>query len=184
MTVFRYAIGQKKRKITCCAAHVRPPRTPCHIYAHADASWADFIPSRKSTYCYLSFCNNAVFSWKSAVAPLLALSTAEAEMIALCCAAQEIAFCRKLANELGFWQLSPTPICEDNLGAKVIAETGYFKEQFKNYQLRWQWITTMINHRAIIVVGIRRTKQLADIGTAPLAALQLESMLKEIYGEQ
>ena len=116
-TVLRYAIGQKTRKITWCAAHVRPPHTPCHIYAYADASWADVIPSRKSTYCYLLFCNNAVFSWKSAVAPILALSTAKAEMIAICCA-------------------------------------------------RWQWITRMINCGAIIVVGIRRNKQLADIGTA------------------
>ena len=182
-TVLRYAIGQKKRKITWCAAHVRPPHTPCHIYAYADASWADVIPSRKSTYCYLLFCNNAVFSWKSAVAPILALSTAEAEMIALCCAAQEIAFCRKLANELGFWQLSPTTIYEDNLGAKAIAETGYFRGRSKHYQLRWQWITRMIKCGAIIVVGIRRNKQLADIGTAPRAAPQLESMLKEIYGE-
>ena len=105
-------------------------------------------------------------------------------MIALCCAAQEIAFCRKLANELGFWQLSPTPIYEDNLGAKAIAEPGYFKGRSKHYQLRWQWITRMINCGAITVVGIRRTTQLADIGTAPRAAPQLESMLKEIYGEK
>ena len=41
----------------------------------------------------------------------------------------------------------------------------------------------MIKGGAIIVVGIRRNKQLADIGTAPRAAPQLESMLKEIYGE-
>ena len=56
---------------------------------------------------------------------MLTLSTAEAESIALCCAAQENALYHKLAIELGFWQLSPTPICKDNLGAKVIAETGY-----------------------------------------------------------
>ena len=182
-TVLRYAIGQKKRKISWCAAHVRPPHLPCHIYAFSDASWADVVPSRKSTYCYLLFCNNAVFSWKSAVAPILALSTAEAEMIAVCCCAQEVAFSRKLANELGFLQLSPTPIYEDNLGAKAIAETGYFRGRSKHYQLRWGWITEMINRGVIIVVGVRRNKQLPDIGTAPRGAPQLESMLKAIYGE-
>ena len=60
--ILRNAIGQNKCKISWRAAHVRPPHTPCHIYAYADASWTDVIPSRKSTYCYLLFCNNAVFS--------------------------------------------------------------------------------------------------------------------------
>ena len=43
----------------------------------------------------------------------------------------------------------------------------------------------MINCGAIVVVGrkVRRNKQLADIGTAPRAAPQLESMLKGMYGE-
>ena len=104
-------------------------------------------------------------------------------MIAVCCCAQEVAFSRKLANELGFLQLSPTPIYEDNLGAKAIAETGYFRGRSKHYQLRWGWITEMINRGVIIVVGVRRNKQLADIGTAPRGAPQLESMLKAIYGE-
>jgi len=110
------------------------------------------------------------------------LSTAEAKMIALCCAVQEIAFCHKLANELSFGQLRP--ISEDNLGVKAIAGTGYFTGQSKHYQLRWQLITRMINCGAIVVVGIRRTKQLADIDTAPRGAPQLESKLQEIYGEK
>ena len=41
----------------------------------------------------------------------------------------------------------------------------------------------MINRGVIIVVGVRRNKQLADIGTAPRGAPQLESMLKAIYRE-
>ena len=41
----------------------------------------------------------------------------------------------------------------------------------------------MINRGVIIVVGMRRNKQLADIGTASRGAPQLKSMLKAIYGE-
>ena len=56
------------------------------------------------------------------------MSSAEAELIALCACAADVAYCRKLANELGFLQLRPTVIHEDNLGAKQIAESGNFKE--------------------------------------------------------
>jgi hypothetical protein len=51
------------------------------------------------------------------------MSSAGAELIALCACAADVAYCRKLANELGFLQLRPTLIHEDNLGAKQIAES-------------------------------------------------------------
>jgi len=57
------------------------------------------------------------------------MSSAEAELIALCACAADVAYCRKLANELGFLQLRPTIIHEDNLGAKQIAESGNLKSQ-------------------------------------------------------
>ena len=72
--------------------------------------WADVVPQRKSSLCYFIFCNNAVFSWKSTLTSVLAMSSAEAELIALCACAADVAYCRKLANELGFLQLRPTII--------------------------------------------------------------------------
>ena len=96
---------------------------PCEIYAYSDASWADIVPQRKSSLSYLIFCNNAVFSWKASLSSVLAMSSAEAELIAFCACAADVAYCRKLANELGFLQLRSTIIH----GAKQIAESGNFK---------------------------------------------------------
>ena len=45
--------------------------------------------------------HNAVFSWKASLSCVLAMSSAEAELIALCACAADVAYCRKLANELG-----------------------------------------------------------------------------------
>ena len=56
------------------------------------------------------------------------MSSAEAELIALCACAVDVAYCRKLANELGFLQLRPTVIHEDNLGAKQIADPEISKD--------------------------------------------------------
>ena len=49
------------------------------------------------------FCNNTVFSWKSCLSSVLAVSSAKAELNALCACAANVAYC--LANELGFLQL-------------------------------------------------------------------------------
>ena len=85
--VLRYLKGVKSRKIVWCASRVKFPFVPCEIYA----SWADIVPQRKSSLSYLIFCNNAVFSWKASLSSVLALSSAEAELIALCACAADVA---------------------------------------------------------------------------------------------
>ena len=88
--VLRYLKGVKSRKIVC-ASRVKFPFVSCEIYAYSDASWADIVPQRKSSLSYLFFCNNAVFSWKDSLSSVLAMSSAEAESIALCACAADVA---------------------------------------------------------------------------------------------
>ena len=77
---------------------------------------------------------------------VLAGSSAEAEFIALCACAADVAYCRRLANELGFLQLRPTSIIyEDNVCATQIAESGNFKGRAKHFELRWQFLHHCIN---------------------------------------
>ena len=181
--VLRYLKGVKSRKIVWCAARVKFPFVPCEIYAYSDASWADVVPQRKSSLSYLIFCNNAVFSWKSSLSSVLAMSSAEAELIALCACAADVAYCRKLANELGFLQLRPTVIHEDNVGAKQLAESGNFKGRSKHFELRWRFLHHYINRGIVRIQAIKRDLQLADVGTAPRGFPQLQSMGAIIHGE-
>jgi hypothetical protein len=44
--VLRYLAGHKARKLTWCAQRVKFQFYPCEIYAYADSSWADVVPSR------------------------------------------------------------------------------------------------------------------------------------------
>ena len=89
------------------------------------------------------------------------MSSAEAELIALCACAADVAYCRKLANELGFLQLRPTIIHEDNLGAKHLAESGSFKERSKHFELRWQFLHHYIN-RGIVRINAVKTRSSAS----------------------
>ena len=176
--------GHKSRKIVFNSAKVPHPFQPCELYAFSDASWADVIPSRKSTYAYLIFCNGAAFSWKSATATTLALSSAEAELIALCACAADIAYCRKIANELGFHQWRPTWIHEDNQGAKQLAESGNFRGKSKHFELRYRFLVDYIRRGIVFIKDIPRERQLADIGCAERAFPQFDSFCKQIYGEE
>jgi hypothetical protein len=135
--VLRYLKDVKHLKLTWCAQTVKAPFQRGQLFGFADASWADDKSSRCSTLCYVLCCNSAVFSWKSALAPILALSTSEAELISVASCAQEVNFCHKLAAELGFIQPAPTPIAEDNTGAIALLEHGHFKGRSKHVHLRW-----------------------------------------------
>ncbi len=104
----------KHLKLTWCAQTVKSPFQSGQLFDFADASSADDKSSRRSTLCYVLCCNGAAFSWKSALAPILALSTSETEFISVTFCAQEVNFYSKLATEMGFIQPDPTPIAEDN----------------------------------------------------------------------
>ena len=182
--VIRYLKGHKSRQLVWNAASVQAPFRPCEFYAFADSSWADVVPSRKSTHCYMIFVNGAVFSWKSAVASVLAMSSTEAELIALCACAADVAYCRKVANELGFLQWRPTVIHEDNEGAKKLAESGNFKGRSKHFELRWKFLVDFCRRGIVTIKAVKRILQLADIGTAARAYPQFEACCKCIYGEQ
>jgi hypothetical protein len=101
--VLRYLAGHKARKLTWCAQCVKFPFHPCELYAYAESSWADVVPSRKSSQCYLVFCDNDVFSWKTTLASVLAMSTAEAELIALVLALLMSRIAAKLPMNLAFY---------------------------------------------------------------------------------
>ena len=65
--------------------------------------------------------------WRSKVASILATSTTEAELISTASCAphsQEVAFCRKLAKELGFMQTKPTVLWGDNNGSMSLHGSG------------------------------------------------------------
>jgi hypothetical protein len=108
--VFRYLKGVKHLKLTWCVQTVKALFQRGQLFGFADASWADDKSSRRRTLCYVLCCNGASFSWKSALAPILALSTSEAELISVASCAREVNFCRKLDTELIFIQPGPTPI--------------------------------------------------------------------------
>lgn len=184
-TILRYLKGfmDSGRHIRWSASDVKPPNEPGRISAFGDSSWADVEPSRKSTYGYYLFVNNAAFAWKAALAPILALSTAEAELIAICACATEIIYVRKLANELGFLQTKPTILYTDNQGAKALAEHTHFKGRSKHYQLRWTFIQDMVSQHFLVIHYCPREHMVADVQTAPRPFPVLEPFSKIIYGE-
>lgn len=89
---------------------------------YSDADWAGDVNDRKSTSGYLFKMSGAPVSWKSKKQACVALSTTEAEYMALSSAAQEATWIRQLTKDLQNAQVKPTVIHEDNQAAICMAK--------------------------------------------------------------
>jgi len=85
--VLPYLIGIKKRQLIWCGQRVSLPHILGEIWAFVDSSWADDKNNRRSSMAYDLFVNSATFSWRATLSQIIALSTTEAELMALagCC---------------------------------------------------------------------------------------------------
>ena len=84
------------------------------ITGYSDADWAGDITDRKSTSGYVFMQAGAAISWKSRKQSCVALSTAEAEYIALSAAVQEALWLQQLTSDLFNTHAKAMTIFEDN----------------------------------------------------------------------
>jgi hypothetical protein len=100
--VVMYTWGRRDAKLTWRVSKTKDPLRPGDIGSFADSSWDSVKPSRKSTNCHYILCNNALVHWCSKISSILTTSTKEAELISTTSCTQDVVFCRKLVDELGF----------------------------------------------------------------------------------
>ncbi len=115
--VLRCLQGRKSIPLRWCARSCQQPHLPGHIYG------------------YVLIINNGAVSWRSTRTPLVTLSAAESEVVALSAATQEADYLRKLANELGFTQTSPTTLYEDCTAAVALSFENRFRNRSKHIAL-------------------------------------------------
>eukprot|EP00873_Tetraselmis_striata_P023437 jgi/Tetstr1/443701/TSEL_031691.t1 len=140
------------------------------LHGYSDANFPTTYPSQcKSTTGYVFFLCGGAISFLSKLQALVALSTAEAEYIALCMTVQEAVFLRQMLEELGFQQTAPTPVGEDNQACIVIATTDVTSARTKHLDIRLHFVRDA--HQA----GSRATRTKAALPFSSEAAASKSS---------
>jgi hypothetical protein len=83
---------------------------PLEIVGTADASHADNLKDRRSSFGYITTLNNGPVAWKSRLTPMVATSVAEAEYVALSEVLKELLHLRMVVTELGYAVAGPITI--------------------------------------------------------------------------
>jgi hypothetical protein len=134
---------------------------------YVDASYAGDLTDRKSTSGVITKVLGNTITWQSIKQPVVALSSTEAEYIALSDATREIQWYRTWLHEvLGF--SAPTVMWCDNTAAATFAKHDGSHQRTKHIDVRYHHMRQYTDNGTIIVKYISTNEQLADFLTKVL----------------
>ena len=165
--ILRYLTGTKNFSITYSKTSTNPHNNSNLIYGFADAAFAN-QDDHKSTSGYVFLASGGAITWKSKKQTTIALSSTEAEYVALSEAAREACWLRNLLDELGYSQEFPIVIKGDNDGSIAIAMNQQFHNRSKHIAIRWHWVRDLVEQGLITIKICRDPQQTADILTKAL----------------
>ena len=114
------------------------------LIGYSDADWGSNCNDCRSTTGYLFQIGGTAVTWKSQKQSCIALSTAEAEYMALSSTAQEAVWMRELNSDLGNQQSQPTLIFEDNQSAISMAKNPQFYGRLKDINIEYHFIQEQV----------------------------------------
>lgn len=156
--VLRYLKGTMDYSINYCSSSSPLPT------AWQDASYGDGPDMRSRTGFVVTMCGAAVL-WGSRLQPSVALSTVEAEYMALAAAAQEICFLRQLLKNLGMSINKATAMMEDNKGCVALASNAMTTNKTKHINIRFHFVRDLVKDGTVELTWCPTENMLADILT-------------------
>jgi hypothetical protein len=176
--VFGYLKHDPHRGITY--RHVDGQQLELHGYS--DASWASEDADRRSTSGYVFMLGGAAISWASKRQATVALSTCEAEYMAMCLVAQQAKFLRGVLGDLDGLVTRPTVIYVDNQAAKHLAENDAVTTRSKHIDIRYHFTREQVKLGNIKLEYVGTGDMVADCLTKPVVGPVLERAAEELFG--
>ena len=149
---------------------------------YSDSNWTSDTVDHRSITGYISYFGSAPISWSSRKQPTVALSTMEAEYMALAKATCEVIWLRKLSSELGIPTNSPTTIFIDNQSAMRFAENPVFHGCSKHIDIRHHFVRERLASNEVILNHCASEENVADMFTKPLAKPQFIALRDRVLG--
>ena len=159
------------------------------MQTYTDSDWGDCPGTGRSTTGYCIMLAGAAIDWKSKLQPTVAMSTVEAEAMALCAGVQETDYLRGLRLELhpNWTKLKPTEMFVDNKGCRddCYNRTG---RRTRHINLRFHRVREAVAQNSVVVHRVTggndaaTSKMIADILTKALPGPLYKVMAAAICG--
>ncbi|KAE8970139.1 hypothetical protein PR001_g27295, partial [Phytophthora rubi] len=138
---------------------------------YSDADWAGNRDDRCSVSGML------LMLWRSTFQKTVALSSTEAEYMALSDCVKECVWMRRLLKDIGAEQVGATVIYEDNQGAMALAKNVDYEARTKHIDIRYHFIREKVVSNEVELEYVDTKNQLADFMTKGLSSKTLRYLL-------
>ncbi|GJR11375.1 hypothetical protein Tco_0794027 [Tanacetum coccineum] len=153
--------------------------TSLSLTAYADADHAGCQDTRRSTSGSAQFIGDKLVSWSSKKQKCTAISSTEAEYIALsgCCA--QILWMRSQLTNYGF-QFNKIPLYYDNKSAIALCCNNVQHSRAKHIDVRYHFIKEQVENGIVELYFVQTEYQLADIFTKPLPRERFNFLIEKL----
>eukprot|EP00873_Tetraselmis_striata_P010162 jgi/Tetstr1/430426/TSEL_020236.t1 len=175
--VLRYLKGTKTLGLTFSGG-----KADGLLHGYCDADWAGDVVSRRSTTGFVFMLCGAAVSWKSQLQATVALSTAEAEYMALCAAVCEALFLRELLRELCCAQSEATVIFEDNQSCIALTRNPMTHGRSKHIAIKYHFTREKVLSGEVAIEYCPTAQMVADALTKALGRLKHAEFAMQMLG--
>uniref|UniRef100_A0A2N9HBW1 Integrase catalytic domain-containing protein n=1 Tax=Fagus sylvatica TaxID=28930 RepID=A0A2N9HBW1_FAGSY len=169
--IFRYLKGTAEHGILFS----RQPGTNS-VVGYVDADYAGEVDDRRSTTGYVFTLSGRPICWKSTLQSIVAMSTTEAEYMAVAEATKEALWLKGLVKELGLNQGGVQMHC-DSQSAIYLAKNQVYHARTKHIDVKFHKIRELIVTGDIVLEKVHTSENAADMLTKPVTTAKFKHCL-------
>lgn len=162
--IVRYLLRTNEYRLTLKSVRGEP----MVLQGYSDADWSGDTADRKSNTGYMFSLGDAVICWASRKQTNVALSSMEAEYVALSEACREVVWLRRLLEEVQLKQTDATVIYEDNRSCIDFIGIERQSRQSKHIDTRMCFARDLVEKGTVRILYCPSEEMKADILTKPL----------------
>ena len=146
------------------------------VVGYCDSDYAGDLDKRRSTTGFLYTLAKAPVSWKSTLQSTVALSTTEAEYMAISEAVKEAIWLHGLLEDLGVGH-KQLEVFSDSQSAIHLAKNQVFHARTKHIDVRYHFVREILEEGEILLQKIHTTENPADMLTKVVTRTKFEHCL-------
>ena len=164
--------------------HFRKSSDGLRVTGYSDSDWGCDKDRRSiSGNCFtLNSHDGPLISWKSRKQATIALSSCEAEYMALSLAAQEALFLKQLLNEMDPRDHSVATLHCDNQGAIALSRNRVCNQRSKHIDIRYHFMRESVLAGLMKLTYVSTGDNFADMFTKPVGKNKLKFFSSFIFG--